>query len=128
MQITYLGPEGAKFVGKTFTGVNLAEAATDDIADLQRATGWKMGDLQRVAEDADILGYQMLQFFTLRAGGHKVSWDVAKSVRLVDIDVVAEPGDLDDEGGDDDVDPQVAVTVSPVAAANVPPTKSSKSR
>lgn len=124
MLLTFNAPEGAPYLGEQLPGVTLEGAAIEDIADFQRATGYKMAQLTQAAEDADVLAMQMLFFFTLRGAGHKVSWAKVGRLRIGDVEVTPEDGELDD--AEAEVDPTTATRPSPEVAASKPRTKSTK--
>lgn len=93
MIITFKGPEGAPFVGKTFPAKTMDDAPIKHVADFQRATGLRMDQVQEAFQGADILQLQAMAFFSLRLAGHTVSWATLDEMRMSDCDVELEPGD-----------------------------------
>ena len=83
------------------------EMRMSDLAALQRETGWKMPRVQEMYE-LEVIGLQMVAFFTLRKNGHMISF--AKAGELLDeVEFIPEDGDLPQ---DDEADPTAASTGS----------------
>lgn len=84
------------------------EMRMSDLAALQRETGWKMPRVQEMYE-LEVIGLQMVTFFTLRKNGHMISF--AKAGDLLDeVEFIPEDGDTPADG--DEADPTTASTGS----------------
>lgn len=115
MRILFKGPEGSKFEGLNLRGIRPTEAKIRDMAEVQRATGLKLAELNEVMTGNESMGTQAVIFFTLRNAGMYVTWDEAGDFAPGDLEATEEPGDR--TGAEQDADPQTARTDSAPGAA-----------
>ncbi|WP_125777195.1 hypothetical protein [Antribacter gilvus] len=100
-RVKFLGPAGAPFVGVETSLVREGEGKIGDMADMQRQTGMRMKDIQAELERNESFGFQVALFLTLRAAGHKVSFDTAGNFAEADLEIVEDPGDQRDDDAED---------------------------
>jgi hypothetical protein len=99
-RIKFTGPAGSKFEGLDLVMVRPGKARIKDLAEIQKATGLKMADLQSTLTENEALGIQAVIFMSLRAAGQFVSFDEAGDFAEDEFDIVVEPGDLPEEEPD----------------------------
>ena len=99
----------ADFHGEFVDAVRMEEARAQDIAALQRETGWRLGKLSEMAE-LEMVGAAIMVYLTWRSRGRMVSLERATKLldELTDDDVQLIEADVED----DDVDPRQAPTGS----------------
>lgn len=64
-----------------------------DFEAFQRATGWKMAEIQDQVEHADILGVPLAAFFALSNAGFTPDWDELRDCEPDAFEQISEPGD-----------------------------------
>lgn len=75
------------------------------IADFQRATGWKVAEIDEQIKAADVIGVAIGAFFALTNAGFKPDWQELLASDPDDFEPIIEPGDRRAEEADA-VDPQ----------------------
>lgn len=63
------------------------------IADFQRATGWKVAEIEEQIQAADIIGVAIGTYFALANAGFKPDWDEILGSDPDDFEPIKEPGD-----------------------------------
>lgn len=108
------------FKNQWVDAVSMDEARAQDIAALQRETGWKMGKVQEMGK-LEMVAASMLVFFTWRSRGRLITLRRAEEIldELAEDDVwVNDPADGDDSDGEAAPDPRLAPPDSGRGAAD----------
>lgn len=75
------------------------------VADFQRASGWKLAEIEDQIKAADVIGIAIGTYFALTNAGFKPDWQELLGSDPDDFEPIIEPGDRRDQEADA-VDPQ----------------------